>query len=158
MLFKKIYDLPGAHTRNCGSAAGGALRSMIFETSVIKNKHKKGIKTKMRHNTYTAQRREMSWSRNRNTVRHTGKTLGSMSLFSIFGLLILIVGLIYVTQGTRATAYDYELSKIETEIDELQAQKDDLAIEKARLTSIASAESSTVAAAMEDANVGGYAE
>ena len=112
----------------------------------------------MRHNTYTAQRREMSWSRNRNTVRHTGKTLGSMSLFSMFGLLILIVGLIYVTQGTRATAYDYELSKIETEIDELQAQKDDLAIEKARLTSIASAESSTVAAAMEDANVGGYAE
>ena len=122
----------------------------------------------MRHNTYKAQRREMNsysssyvsgnWSRNRNTVRHAGRTLGSMSLFSIFGLLILIVGLIYVTQGTRATAYDYELSRIDTEIDELSAQKDDLAVEKARLTSIAAAEQSTVAAAMEDTSVGGYAE
>ena len=91
-------------------------------------------------------------------MRHAGKTLGSMSLFSIFGLLILIVGLIYVTQGTRATAYDYELSRIETEIDELSAQKDDLAVEMARLNSISAAEHSTVAAAMEDASVGGYAE
>lgn len=71
--------------------------------------------------------------------------------------MVLIVGLIYVSQSTRATNYDYELSAIDSEIAELQAKKEDLAVEKARLTSIAAAESSEVAANMEAANAGGYA-
>ena len=99
-----------------------------------------------------------SWSRNRNTVRHTPKTLGSISSAVIVGLLVLIVGLIYVAQGTQATNYDYELSQLEDEISELEAKREDLAVEKARLTSIASSENSTVAANMEDASVGGYAK
>ncbi len=44
------------------------------------------------------------------------------------------------------------------EIAELEAKKEDLAVERARLTSIAASESSTVASSMEDANVEGYAE
>lgn len=99
-----------------------------------------------------------SWSRNRNTVRHTPKSLGSISGAMIVGVLVLIVGLIYVAQGTKATNYDYELSAIEDEISELEAKKEDLAVEKARLTSIAASEGSTVAANMDDANVAGYAE
>lgn len=98
------------------------------------------------------------WSRNYNTVRHTPKTLGSISNAAIVGLLVLIVGLIYVAQGTQATNYDYQLSEIESEISDLQAKKEDLAVEKARLTSIAASENSTVAASMSDATVGGYAE
>lgn len=39
----------------------------------------------------------------------------------------------------------------------MKAKKEDLAVEKARLTSIASAKNSTVAAIMEDATVTGYA-
>ena len=97
-----------------------------------------------------------SWSRNHNTVRHTPKTLGSLSNAMIVGVLVLIVGLIYVAQGTQATNYDYELSEIEDEIAELTAKKEDLAVEKARLTSIAAAENSTVAAQMEDGQVAGY--
>ena len=42
-----------------------------------------------------------SWSRNHNTVRHTPKTLGSLSNAVIVGMLVLIVGLIYVAQGTQ---------------------------------------------------------
>lgn len=99
-----------------------------------------------------------SWSRNRNTVRHTPKSLGSISGAMIVGVLVLIVGLIYVAQGTKATNYDYELSAIEDEISELEAKKEDLAVEKARLTSIAASQDSTVAANMDDANVAGYAE
>ena len=99
-----------------------------------------------------------SWVRNRNTVRHTPKSLGSISQTMILGVLVLIVGLIYVTQGTRATSYDYQLSEIENEISELEAKKEDLAVEKARLTSIAASENSTVAVAMEDGEVSGYAE
>lgn len=115
----------------------------------------------MRPQTYTSRRGEVrnaGWGRNRNTVRHTGQALGSVSLALIMGMMVLIVGLIYITQGTQASGYDYELSKIDSEIDELQAKKEDLAVERARLTSIAASENSQVAAAMIDGNASGYAE
>ena len=72
-------------------------------------------------------------------------------------MLTLIFGLIYVAESTKATSFDYEISSVETEITEMNAKLDDLAVEKARLNSVAAAESSTVAAAMEDATVTGYA-
>ena len=98
-----------------------------------------------------------SFARNRNTVRHTKRSLGSISQIIIIGLLTTILGLIYVSQSTKATSFDYEISNVETEITELTAKKDDLAVEKARLNSIATAKNSTVAAAMETATVTGYA-
>ena len=98
-----------------------------------------------------------SWSRNQNTVRHGAHRLGNLSLAAIFGLMVLIVGLIYATQGVKATSYDYELSNIENEISDLEARKEDLAVEKARLTSIAASESSEVAVKMQDGQAGGYA-
>ena len=115
----------------------------------------------MRNGTYTARRRNLetaTWMRNRNTVRHSVRTLGTLSSSFIIGLLVLIVGLIYVTQGTKATSYDYELSKIEDEIAELAAKRDDLAVERARLTSIAYNNSNEVAAAMPKADVAGFAQ
>ena len=45
----------------------------------------------------------------------------------------------------------------ESEISDLNARRDDLAVEKARLTSVANAKNSTVASAMTDATVTGYA-
>lgn len=99
-----------------------------------------------------------AWSRNRNTVRHEMKSLGTTSFTIIVAMLVLVVGLIYVTQGTKATDYDYKLSEIETQIDELEAEREDLAVERARLTSIAASENSTVAQAMEEAKPAGYAD
>ena len=107
-----------------------------------------------------ARRREavpMSFARGRNTVRLEKKNLGSISQIVIVGMLTLIFGLIYVAEGTKATSFDYELSNVESEITEMNAKKDDLAVEKARLNSIAAAKNSVVAAAMEDATVSGYA-
>lgn len=98
------------------------------------------------------------YRRNYNSVRHESKRLGTTSFTIIVAMLVLVVGLIYVTQGTRATDYDYRLSEIETELDELEAEREDLAVERARLTSIAASEGSTVAQAMEEAKPGGYAE
>lgn len=66
------------------------------------------------------------------------------------GLLVLIVGLIYVSQGAKASGLDYEISKIDGEISELRAEKEDLAIEKARLTSVATVSQSEVAVNMEE--------
>lgn len=104
-------------------------------------------------------RREMSTAfvRNRNTVRHQKKSLGSISQIIIVGLITLVFGLIYVAEGTKATSFDYEISAVESEITEMTTRRDDLAVERARLTSVATAKSSTVAAAMEDATVTGYA-
>ena len=98
-----------------------------------------------------------TFARNRNTVRFTARSLGSISQIVIISMLVLISGLIYVAEGTKATSFDYEISSVETEITELNARKDDLAVEKARLTSVATAKSSTVAANMEAATVTGYA-
>ena len=115
----------------------------------------------MRPQTYVSKRNvatsTTSWSRNFNTVRHTQKNLGPIAYTILLGSIVLMFGLIYVSQSTRATGYDYELSAIDSEISELQAKKEDLAVEKARLTSIASAESSEVASTMEQASVSGYA-
>lgn len=98
-----------------------------------------------------------SFARNRNTVRHTKRSLGSISQTIIVGMLVTIFGLIYVSQSTKATSFDYEISNVESEITELTAKLDDLAVEKARLNSIAAARNSAVAAVMEDATVTGYA-
>ena len=95
--------------------------------------------------------------RGRNTVRHTTRSLGSISQIVIVGMLTLVFGLIYVAEGTKATGFDYEISSVESEISEMNAKKEDLAVEKARLNSVAAAKSSTVAASMEDATVAGYA-
>ncbi len=126
-----------------------------------KNKRKTKIKN-MRNNNFTSRRVSSytagSWAQNRNTVRHTPKTLGMVSQSVILVLLVVVFGLIYATQGTRSTNYDYELNNIENEISELEARKEDLAVEKARRTSVAAAASSEVAMTMEDASPVGYAE
>ena len=112
-------------------------------------------------NTTYVSRRETafagSFARGRNTVRHTKRSLGSISQIVIISLITLIFGLIYVAEGTKATSFDYEISAVESEITELTARRDDLAVEKARLTSVAAAKSSTVAMNMEDATATGYA-
>lgn len=95
--------------------------------------------------------------RNRNTVRHTRRSLGSISQIVIVGMLTLVFGLIYVAEGTKATGFDYEISSVESEIAEMNVKLDDLSVEKARLNSIATAEQSSVAASMENATVTGYA-
>lgn len=107
--------------------------------------------------TYVTRRSSsISFTRGRNTVRHTRKGLGSISQIIIVSLITLVFGLIYVAEGTKATSFDYEISAVESEITEMTARRDDLTVEKARLTSLAAAKNSVVAAAMEDATVTGY--
>lgn len=112
----------------------------------------------MQNQTYVTRRASnTSFVRNRNTVRHTKRGLGSISQIVIVSMLTLVFGLIYVSEGTKATSFDYEISSVESEITEMNAKLEDLDVEKARLNSIATASSSTVAAAMEDTTVTGYA-
>lgn len=129
------------------------LQMQLLRIKKYKNKNRKGI---MR-NEYVSRRGTNSWSRNQNVVRHGYRGLGDMSVRVILGLMVLIVGLIYATQSVKATQYDYEISDIDSEISSLESRKEDLAVERARLTSIAATESSTVAANMPDAQTSGYA-
>lgn len=113
----------------------------------------------MRNQIYTTRRATSSvaFARNRNTVRHAVRGLGSISQIVIVSMITLVFGLIYVAEGTKATSYDYKISEVETEIAEMTAKKEDLAVEKARLTSVVAAKDSAVAARMENATVTGYA-
>lgn len=112
--------------------------------------------TTRRGNLNTAYASTNLYARNGNTVRLTKKKLGPITNSIIIGLLMLMFGLIYVTQSAQAATYDYAIDDVEEQITEMTAKKDDLAVEKARLNSIATAKASTVAAAMEDATTTGY--
>jgi len=94
-------------------------------------------------------RRRQNWSRNQNTVAYVSAIkLGPVTHTVLIALMITVLGLIYLTQATRATGYDYETQKIDSQIATLNAEKSDLEIENARLTSLETVKSSSVASTM----------
>lgn len=94
-------------------------------------------------------RRQQNWSRNQNTVAFVSAIkLGPVTHTVLIALMITILGLIYLTQATRTTGYDYATQKIDSQIAELNTQKSDLEIENARLTALETVKNSSVAAAM----------
>jgi hypothetical protein len=62
--------------------------------------------------------------------------------------MITVLGLIYLTQATKATNYDYAAQKVEDKIAAMTVQKSDLQIENAKLTALQTVSSSSVATAM----------
>lgn len=94
-------------------------------------------------------RRGSSWSRNQNTVAFASNVkLGPVAHTVLIALMITVLGLIYLTQATRATSYDYEAQKIDDKIADLTTQKTDLEIENARLTALENVKNSPVAREM----------
>ena len=94
-------------------------------------------------------RRGNNWSRNQNTVAFASAVkLGPVTHTVIVALMITILGLIYLTQATRATSYDYAAEKVNSEISELAIHKKDLEVENARLTALQNVQNSSVASAM----------
>ncbi|TAL14837.1 hypothetical protein EPN95_01260 [Patescibacteria group bacterium] len=92
-------------------------------------------------------RRQQNWSRNQNTVAFVSSVkLGPVAHTVLVALMITVLGLIYLTQATRATSYDYQSQKIDSQIADLSNQKTDLEIENARLTSLETVKNSSVAA------------
>lgn len=99
--------------------------------------------------TQYASRRQQNWSRNQNTTRFRSATkLGPVTHTILVALMVTVLGLIYLTQATRATSYDYEAQKIDSQIAELETQKSDLEIENARLTALETIKNSSVAREM----------
>lgn len=91
-------------------------------------------------------RRRSNWSRNQNTVAYTSAVkLGPVTHTVIVALMITVLGLIYLTQATKASSYDYMASDTTAKITALSDQKKELEIENARLTALQSIKSSSVA-------------
>ena len=96
-----------------------------------------------------------SYGRNYNMVRHQPKvTLGPVSYSIMMMALALVAGLVYITQGPRATGYDYELQETQAQVARFESVRNDLALENARLTSVTASERSEVTASMVDAGSG----
>jgi len=94
-------------------------------------------------------RRQQNWSRNQNTTGFISSVkLGPVAHTVLIALMITVLGLIYLTQATRATGYDYESQKIDSQIADLNSQKADLEIENARLTALETVKNSSVAREM----------
>jgi cell division protein FtsL len=94
-------------------------------------------------------RRAESWGRNQNTTRFASNVkLGPVAHTVLVALMVTVVGLIYLTQATRATSYDYEAQKIDNQIADLTTKKSDLEIENARLTALENVQESSVAKGM----------
>ena len=81
--------------------------------------------------------RQTNWGRNQNTVAFASAVkLGPVTHTVLIALMITVLGLIYLTQATRTSSFDYTASDIQTKIDELAAQKKDLEVDNARLMAV----------------------
>jgi len=100
--------------------------------------------------TQFSSRRVSNWSRNQNTARFTSNVkLGPVTHTVLVALMITVLGLIYLTQATRTTGYDYKAQEIDQKIAELSTKQSDLEIENARLTALETVKNSSVAKSME---------
>ncbi len=96
--------------------------------------------------TYYATRRQQSWGRNQNTTRFVSPVkLGPVMYTIMVALIILVMGLIYLTQAAGARDYDYRAKSIDDKITQLSTKKADLEVENARLTSLETVKNSDVA-------------
>lgn len=94
-------------------------------------------------------RRASNWGRNQNTTRYTSNVkLGPVTHTVLVALMITVLGLIYLTQATRATSYDYQAQAIDTKIADLSTKQANLEIENARLTALETVKNSSVAKSM----------
>ncbi len=98
---------------------------------------------------FASRRAGASLGRNQNTVAFTSAVkLGPVTHTVLVALMITVLGLIYLTQATRTTGYDYEAQKIDSKIADLNNQKTDLEVENARLTALENVQNSSVAREM----------
>lgn len=89
--------------------------------------------------------------RNYNSVSYVSAIkLGPVTHTVLVALMVTVLGLIYLTQATKATGYDYAAQEIDSRIAELSIEKSDLEVENARLTALKAIENSAVASTMDE--------
>lgn len=71
--------------------------------------------------------------------------------------MIAVLGLIYLTQATKTTAYSYEAEGLDSQLSELSVKKSELEVQNARLTALGKVKNSNVASAMTEPSETNYA-
>ena len=99
--------------------------------------------------TFTPRRPGPQMRRNQNATRFQSQVkLGPVAHTVLVALMIAVLGLIYLTQATKTTAYSYEVQGLDGEISELTAKKSELEVQNARLTALEKVKNSSVASTM----------
>lgn len=73
---------------------------------------------------------------NSTSFRATDRTLGPISNTIILIVLACLLGLLYLTQVTRANAFSYKIESLNKQQTQLQQEHDDLQVAAARLQSL----------------------
>lgn len=104
-------------------------------------------------------RTERTWRRNQNTVRHQLTSgLGPISHTVLIAIMLCILGLIYLTQITKTSAYGYQINDLKNKQEKLVTEKRDLEVESARLQALERVKNSDVAKAMTKPTETNYAQ
>lgn len=92
---------------------------------------------------------EAMWRRGQNTVAFMPSVaLGPIMHTILIGLMIAVLGLIYLTQVTKQSTFGYEAEKRQQTLADLTAQRDELKNENDRLQALNRISQSDVANAM----------
>ncbi len=102
----------------------------------------------MNHRSTTfSPRRQPVMRRNQNSTKFKSDVkLGPVAHTVLVALMIAVLGLIYLTQATKTSAFGYELQGLDSQISELSTKKSELEVQNARLAQV---KNSSVASAME---------
>ncbi len=103
---------------------------------------------------YVSRRRQTqvssrSYGRNNNIAifQPTAK-LGAVTQFLMLGVLIAVLGIIFLMNSSKPALYGNEIQQIDSKISDLETKKADLEVENARLTALSNIENSEVAKKM----------
>ena len=118
-------------------------------------KFKRNKKSMYKTNTnYVSRRRQTqassrSYGRNNNIAifQPTAK-LGAVTQFLMLGILIAVLGIIFLMNSSKPALYGNEIQQIDSKISDLETKKADLEVENARLTALSNIENSEVAKKM----------
>lgn len=92
----------------------------------------------------------MSLRKNQNFVKNKIKLQsGPVTTVIMLTVLVITLGLLYLNQVTKTSTFNYKISNLESKQVELQNTKDNLAIDAARLQSIAEAKKAAETAKLE---------
>lgn len=101
----------------------------------------------------------MSLRKNQNIVRNKIKIQsGPVTATLMLVGMVILLGLMYLSQVTKTSTFNYKISNLENKQNELQAQKDNLSIDAARLQSIAEAKKAAENAQLSQIKTVSYAK
>lgn len=90
-----------------------------------------------------------TWSKNQNTTNFANnRRLGPVSNTIILIVLVCLLGLLYLTQVTKANAYGYKINALSQEQEKLQDEHDQLEVAAARLQAVERVKNSNAAKAL----------